>query len=180
MTSSKKSFLGEGLRKALFLDRDGVVNVEKNYLHKIEDFELMDGIIDVCHAYQKEGYLIIIVTNQSGISRGYYSEEDFSRLSEWMVEHFKTLGITLTHIYHCPHHESIDGACACRKPEAGMFLEAQATYGLDMEHSVMIGDNERDIEASLKAGVGENILLSHSAMTSKANKIIHSLRELLC
>ena len=166
--------------KALFLDRDGVVNVEKNYLHKIEDFELIDGIVDVCRAYQENGYLIIIVTNQSGISRGYYTEEDFSRLSHWMVEHFKTLGVTISHIYHCPHHESIDGACVCRKPEAGMFLEAEETYGLDMEHSVMIGDNERDIEASFKAGVGENILLSHTAMTSKADKIIHSLRELLC
>jgi D-glycero-D-manno-heptose 1,7-bisphosphate phosphatase len=180
VTLSKKSFLGAVLPKALFLDRDGVVNVEKNYLHKIEDFELIDGIIDVCRTYQEGGYLIIIVTNQSGISRGYYSEEDFAQLSDWMLEHFKTLGVTITHIYHCPHHESIDGACACRKPEAGMFLEAQATYRLDMAGSVMIGDNERDIEASLKAGVGRNILLSDTVTISKADKIIHSLRELLC
>jgi len=167
------------LPKALFLDRDGVVNVEKNYLHKIEDFELLDGIIEVCHAYQEEGYLIIIVTNQSGISRGYYTEEDFARLSKWMVEHFKTLGVTITHIYHCPHHESIDGVCECRKPEPGMFLEARKEYDLNMEHSVMIGDNERDIEASLKAGVGRNVLLSMDATHSKADRIIHSLRELL-
>ncbi|MGA9045289.1 D-glycero-beta-D-manno-heptose 1,7-bisphosphate 7-phosphatase [Sulfuricurvum sp.] len=167
------------MRKALFLDRDGVVNVEKNYLHKIEEFELMDGIIDVCRAYQDQGCLIIIVTNQSGISRGYYTEEDFALLSEWMVKHFKELGITITRIYHCPHHESIDGACECRKPEPGMLLEAQREYDLDMEHSVMIGDNERDIEASLKAGVGINILLSSEATDSQANRIIHSLRELL-
>ncbi len=168
------------MRKALFLDRDGVVNVEKNYLHKIEDFELVDGIIEVCRAYQEKGYLIIIVTNQSGISRGYYSENDFTLLSQWMIEHFKTLGITITHIYHCPHHESIDGACECRKPEPGMFLEAQRKYNVNMKHSVMIGDNERDIEAAQKAGVGENILLAHNATTSKATKIIRSLRELLC
>lgn len=167
------------MRKALFLDRDGVVNVEKNYLHKIEEFELMDGIVEVCRKYQDQGYLIIIVTNQSGISRGYYTEEDFALLSEWMEKHFKALGITITHIYHCPHHESIDGACECRKPEPGMFLEARKEYGLDMEHSVMIGDNERDIEASLKAGVGINILLSSEATDSQANRIIHSLRELL-
>lgn len=165
--------------KALFLDRDGVVNVEKNYLHKIEDFELMDGILDVCRAYQEQGYLIIIVTNQSGISRGYYTEEDFALLSRWMVEHFKSLGVTITHIYHCPHHESIDGVCACRKPEAGMFLQAQKEYSLNMTESVMIGDNERDIEASLKAGVGMNILLSKTATLSKANRIISSLKELL-
>lgn len=167
------------MRKALFLDRDGVVNVEKNYLHKIEDFELMEGIIDVCRAYAEQGYLIIIVTNQSGISRGYYTEDDFALLSRWMVEHFKALGITITHIYHCPHHESIDGVCECRKPEPGMFLEARKEYDLDMTASVMIGDNERDIEASLKAGVGKNILLSSEALTSQADQIIHSLGELI-
>ncbi|HEX5710165.1 MAG TPA: D-glycero-beta-D-manno-heptose 1,7-bisphosphate 7-phosphatase [Sulfuricurvum sp.] len=172
--------MAAALRKALFLDRDGVVNVEKNYLHKIEDFELVDGILEVCRAYQEKGYLIIIVTNQSGISRGLYTEEDFAILSQWMMEHFKSLGVTITHIYHCPHHESIDGACECRKPEPGMFLEAQKKYDVDMKHSVMIGDNERDIEAALKAGVGENILLSDTVTTSKATKIIPSLRELLC
>ena len=167
------------MNKALFLDRDGVVNVEKNYLHKIEDFELMDGIVEVCRAYAEKGYLIIIVTNQSGISRGYYSEEDFAVLSQWMRDHFKGLGITITHIYHCPHHESIDGACECRKPEPGMFLRAQREYQIDMSASVMTGDNERDIEASLRAGVGMNILLSEQAETSSANTIIRSLREML-
>ena len=167
------------MSKALFLDRDGVVNVEKNYLHKIDDFELVDGIVEVCRAYQERGYLIIIVTNQSGISRGYYTEDDFTILSRWMVEHFGDLGITLTRIYHCPHHESIDGACECRKPEPGMFLEAKKTFDIDMSSSVMIGDNERDIEASIKAGVGKNILLSTEIATSKADQIVHSLRELL-
>ena len=179
MTLSKKSYLGAGLRKALFLDRDGVVNVEKNYLHKIEEFELVEGIVEVCRAYQESGYLIIIVTNQSGISRGYYSEEDFATLSQWMVEHFKTLGITITHIYHCPHHESIDGACECRKPEPGMFLEAQKAYDLDMKMSVMIGDNERDIEAAQRAGVWMNILFSSNVIESKANRVISSLQALL-
>lgn len=167
------------MSKALFLDRDGVVNVEKNYLHKIEDFELMEGILDVCRAYQERGYLIIIVTNQSGISRGYYTEDDFALLSRWMEEHFKEFGITITRIYHCPHHESIDGVCECRKPSPGMFLEAQRDYNLDMAESVMIGDNERDIEAALRAGVGMNILLSSKADHSKANTIIHSLGELI-
>lgn len=167
------------MNKALFLDRDGVVNVEKNYLHKIEDFELMEGIVEVCRAYQEQGYLILIVTNQSGISRGYYTEEDFALLSRWMVDHFKGLGVIIEKIYHCPHHESIDGVCECRKPEPGMFLEARRDYDLDMAASVMIGDNERDIEAAVRAGVGMNILLSSDADTSQANKIIHSLRELL-
>ncbi|HEX5669991.1 MAG TPA: D-glycero-beta-D-manno-heptose 1,7-bisphosphate 7-phosphatase [Sulfuricurvum sp.] len=165
--------------KALFLDRDGVVNIEKNYLYKIDDFELMDGILDVCRQYEANGYLIIIVTNQSGISRGYYTEEDFKRLSQWMVEHFKENGITITYIYHCPHHESIDGECDCRKPEPGMFLEAQRKFDIDMANSVMIGDNERDIEAAIRAGVSTNILLSKEASDSHANRIIRSLKELL-
>lgn len=165
--------------KALFLDRDGVVNIEKNYLHKIDDFELVEGILDVCRRYEANGYLILIVTNQSGISRGYYTEDDFKYLSGWMVEHFKSLGITLTHIYHCPHHESIDGQCDCRKPEPGMFLEAQKDFDIDMKNSLMIGDNERDIEAAIRAGVGNNILLSTDASDSHANRIIRSLKELL-
>lgn len=165
--------------KALFLDRDGVVNVEKNYLYKIDEFELMDGILDVCRHYEAKGYLIIIVTNQSGISRGFYTEDDFKHLSEWMVEHFKSLGITISHIYHCPHHETIDGACECRKPEPGMFLEAQHDFDLDMASSVMIGDNERDIVAAIRAGVGTNILLNTETTESKANRIVQSLKELL-
>lgn len=165
--------------KALFLDRDGVINVEKNYLHKIEDFEWMEGILDVCRTYQNEGYLIIIVTNQSGIARGYYSEEAFQDLSRWMSEQFMQAGIRIAHIYHCPHHESISGACECRKPEAGMFLAARQEYHLDMASSVMIGDNERDIEAAIKAGVGHNILLSETANESKADRIVRHLSELI-
>ena len=165
--------------KALFLDRDGVVNIEKNYLHKIEDFELVEGIVEVCRLYQERGYRVIVVTNQSGIARGMYSEEDFQLLSRWMTDHFAELGITIDRIYHCPHHEEISGACECRKPEPGMFLEAQRDFGLDMGASVMIGDNERDIEAAIRAGVGKNILLSWEADSSKADRIIRSLKELL-
>jgi len=167
------------LPKALFLDRDGVVNVEKNYLHKPEEFELVEGIIDVCRMYQEEGYLIIVVTNQSGIARGYYSEEDFLHLSQWMEAFLKEQGVDLTHIYYCPHHEEISGACDCRKPEPGMFLQAQREYGIDMAASVMIGDNERDITAAKKAGVGTNILLSSEATDSQADRIVRSLGELL-
>lgn len=165
--------------RALFLDRDGVVNVEKNYLHKIEDFELVEGIVEVCRMYAEKGYRIIIVTNQSGIARGMYTEADFQLLSCWMIDHFAALGITIDRVYHCPHHEEISGFCECRKPEPGMFLSAQRDYGIDMASSVMIGDNERDITAARRAGVGTNILLSADATVSGADRIVRSLRELL-
>lgn len=166
-------------RAALFLDRDGVVNVEKNYLHKIEDFEFIEGIFALCKKYEALGYAIVIVTNQSGIARGYYSEEDFEKLSAWMLERFRDEGIEITALYHCPHHPEISGACSCRKPEPGMLLDAAKKYDLDLEASLLVGDSERDITAAHRAGVKETYLFSEEAKSTKATKIIRSLRELI-
>jgi len=166
-------------KPALFLDRDGVINVEKNYLYKIEDFEFIEGIFELCHKYQDLGYLIIVVTNQSGIARGYYSEDDFSDLTRWMVDVFAREGITVTDLYHCPHHPDISGLCSCRKPEPGMLLKAAEEHHIDMEHSLLVGDSERDILAAHRAGVRESYLLSSEAIKSEANKIIKDLKELL-
>ncbi len=167
------------LKPALFLDRDGVVNVEKNYLHRIEDFEFIDGIFELCSLYAQRGYLVVIVTNQSGIARGFYSEADFERLSAWMVGEFKKRGITVAGVYHCPHHPEISGECDCRKPEPGMFIEAASDLGIDLAHSVMVGDSERDIVAAHRAGVPETYLLTGKAVKSEATGTITSLRELL-
>jgi len=144
--------------KALFLDRDGVINVEKNYLYKQEDFEFVDGIFELCEAFAKQGFLIIVVTNQSGICRGYYTQEDFDKLTEWMVEAFRQKGIEIAKVYHCPHHPDFSGSCLCRKPAPGMLLEAQKEFDIDMQHSVMIGDKPSDIEAANRAGVGQAYL----------------------
>ena len=166
-------------RPALFLDRDGVVNVEKNYLHKIEDFEFIEGIFELCKKYQDLGFLIVIVTNQSGIARGYYSEEDFELLSRWMLDVFERENIQITALYHCPHHPDISGACSCRKPEPGMLLEAAKAYDIDLKHSLLVGDSERDITAAHRAGVMETYLFSKEAQGSEATRIIRSLKELL-
>jgi D-glycero-D-manno-heptose 1,7-bisphosphate phosphatase len=168
-----------GKKPALFLDRDGVVNVEKNYLHRIGDFEFIDGIFDVCRAYCERGYRVVIVTNQSGIARGYYSEADFERLTEWMVGEFKKRGIEIAGVYHCPHHPDFSGACSCRKPEPGMLTQAASELRIDLARSIMIGDSERDIAAAHRAGVHEAYLLSGTAEASAATRIISSLRELL-
>jgi len=168
------------MKRALFLDRDGVINVEKEYLYKIEDFEFIDGIIDLCKYYQDLGYLIIVVTNQSGISRAYYSEEDFNNLTNWMIREFSKNSITISKVYHCPHHPNISGECSCRKPEPGMLLNARDEFNIDMYNSVMVGDKERDIEAGLNAGLIETYLYdkSQSVHSSKATKIVNNLNEI--
>ena len=166
-------------RPALFLDRDGVVNIEKNYLHKVEDFEFIDGIFALCKKYQELGYLIVVVTNQSGIARGYYSEEDFTVLTRWMVDVFNREGISISEVYYCPHHPDISGVCSCRKPEAGMLLDAAKTHKIDLKRSLLVGDSERDITAAHRAGVEETYLFSPDANISAATKIIRSLKELV-
>lgn len=145
--------------KALFLDRDGTINVEKNYVFKIEDFEFIDGIFELIKSYQEKGFLIFIITNQAGIARGYYTEEDYKTLTNWMLEQFQKKGITITKVYHCPHHPEITGSCRCRKPNPGMILDAIKEFNIDPVNSVLIGDKKSDILAGEKAGLGKNIYI---------------------
>lgn len=168
------------MKKALFLDRDGVINVEKEYLYKIEEFEFIEGIFDLTRHFSSLGYLIVVVTNQSGIARGYYSEEDFAKLTVWMVEQFKKDGVAIAGVYHCPHHEKITGECSCRKPKPGMLLEAAEELHIDLENSIMVGDKERDIEAASRAGLKESYLFDEAGTVtqSRATKIVDSLEEI--
>jgi len=168
------------MKKALFLDRDGVINVEKAYLYKVEDFEFINGIIDLCLHYESLGFIIIVVTNQSGIARGYYSEEDFSILTSFMIKEFSSHKVNIAHVYHCPHHESISGKCECRKPLAGMLLQANKDYDIDLKNSIIIGDKERDVEAGLNAGLLETYLFDESKLIreSKATKIVYTLDQI--
>ncbi len=146
------------MNKALFLDRDGVVNVEKDYLYKIDDFEFIDGIFELCKYYQNLGYKIFVVTNQSGIARDYYNKDDFEKLSAWLLNEFDKNGINIQKIYFCPHHPDINGSCKCRKPKPGMLLEAAKEFNIDLSQSIIIGDKERDIEAGINAGLSETYL----------------------
>ena len=148
--------------RAIFLDRDGVINLDKNYLYKIEDFEFAEGVFEALRAFQEMGYTLFVVTNQSGIGRGYYSEEDFWRLSRWMLERLRDEGIEIKEIFYCPHRP--DEGCGCRKPEPGMILDAAKKYGIDLERSWMIGDKPSDIEAARRAGVGGAILLENKTL----------------
>jgi D-glycero-D-manno-heptose 1,7-bisphosphate phosphatase len=147
------------VNKALFLDRDGVVNKEKNYLYKIEDFEFIDGVFETCRYFQDKGCLLIIVTNQAGIARGKYTEEDYQILTSWMIKEFEKENIIISKVYHCPHHPEFSGECECRKPNIGMLLEAKKDFDIDMSQSILVGDKNSDIEAGINAGVGMNYLV---------------------
>lgn len=137
------------MNKAIFLDRDGTINVEKHYLYRIEDFEFLPGVIDALRKLQKAGYLLIVITNQSGIGRGYYSEEDFQKLNDWMVTTLREQGITIADVYYCPHLpdaqvEEYRKECSCRKPKLGMYQQAILDYNIQIGHSYAIGDKIRD------------------------------------
>lgn len=147
------------MNKALFLDRDGVINIEKEYLYKIEEFEFIDGVFSRCQHFQENGYLLIVITNQAGIARGKYTEKDFSLLNQWMLQQFNYAGILISKVYHCPHHPEFTGACECRKPKPGMLYQAQKEFNLDLSQCVLVGDKEGDIQAGINAGISRNILV---------------------
>lgn len=150
--------------RALLLDRDGVVNVDKGHVHRIADVAFLPGIFDLCRAAHAMGFLIVIVTNQGGIGRGLYTEGDFRALTAWMERRFAAEGAPIARVYHSPYHPAHGVgpyrlAAECRKPGPGMLLQARADLGLDLSASVLVGDRASDIEAGRRAGVGANVLL---------------------
>jgi D-glycero-D-manno-heptose 1,7-bisphosphate phosphatase len=165
--------------KTIFLDRDGVINKEVGYLHKIKDFEFIDGVFETCHYFKNLGYKIIVITNQSGISRGYYTERDFEILTSWMLAEFKKNDIKILDVLHCPHLPYAN--CNCRKPKPGMLLEAKKIYNINMLESWMIGDKESDISAAISSGISNTILVKSghriNKVDSRANFIIDSINQ---
>ena len=146
--------------KTIFLDRDGVINKDINYLYNINDFIFIDGIFEACQYFRKLEYQIIIITNQSGIARGFYNTQDFQALTQWMLNQFKEKGIQILDIFYCPHGPKSN--CGCRKPQPGMILEAKNKHNINLKLSWMIGDNETDIKAARNSGISNKILLSES------------------
>ncbi len=151
--------------KALFLDRDGVVNEEVGYLHRIEDVRFVPGILSLCKTAMRLGYRLIVVTNQAGIARGFYSEDDFLTLMEWMRAELRQEGVEFDAVYHCPFHpehgvgeyrrEHED-----RKPGTGMLRRAVREFGIELADSVLIGDRCSDIMAANKAGLRRAFLMA--------------------
>ena len=165
--------------KTIFLDRDGVINKEVGYLHKIEDFKFTEGIFDACLFFLRLDYQIIIVSNQSGISRGYYTEDDYKKLTLWMLNQFSLKNISILDSFHCPHGP--DSECSCRKPMPGMLIAARDKFNINMRKSWLIGDKETDIEAANRAGIANTILVKSGHLINESNSnskfIINSIRD---
>lgn len=143
------------MNKAVFLDRDGTINVDKGYLCKKDDFELLPGVVEGLQKLEKTGYLLIIVTNQSGIARGFYTEEDFKELNDYMISMLKQQGVNITDVFYCPHLpdakvKKYRMKCKCRKPKLGMYFEAMKKWRIDLSKSWAIGDKERDCAICLE------------------------------
>lgn len=157
--------------RALLLDRDGVINIDHAYVHKAEDFEFVTGLFDLCIQAAARNYRLVVITNQAGIGRGYYGHPEFLTLTAWMAQRFRERGLNLDQVYYCPHHAEAGLGeyrrdCPSRKPQPGMLLAAREDMGLDLARSVFIGDKAGDMEAGLRAGVGDLLLLGDDPIAS--------------
>lgn len=170
--------------KVAFLDRDGVINEEINYLHKIEDFNYTENCVKGLKRLNTLGYKIIIVTNQAGIARGYYNEEQYQTLTAWYIEDLKKNGVDILDVFHCPHHvqgiiSELSVKCECRKPKPGMLLSAIKKYNINIDDSIMVGDKVSDVEAGLCVGIKQVYLIKGEYVTSHPNyEVLNSLYEI--
>ncbi|MDC0587001.1 HAD family hydrolase [Gammaproteobacteria bacterium] len=155
--------------KALFLDRDGVVNIDYGYVYKTEDFQFLTGIFELAREAISKDYLIFIITNQAGIARGFYGISDFNILSEWMCQKFKSEGVLISKVFFSPYHP-IHGIGEykkddiSRKPNPGMIHQAAEEFNINLNSSILIGDKVSDIKAGLNAGIQTNIYLQASGL----------------
>lgn len=161
------------MNKAVFLDRDGVINKEIGFVYKLEDFIFTNDIIPSLKKLQEAGYIFIVVTNQSGIAKGLYTHENVAIIHKHMLSLFKENNIRIAEIYYCPHHSDIE-PCICRKPDSGMLEKGIARFNIDVTKSFLIGDKERDILAAEKAGVKGILIEADSPIMGIAENIINN------
>ena len=153
------------MSSALFLDRDGVINVNHGYVFQREKFEFIPGIFELIALANQKKWPVIVVTNQSGIARKMYTQDDFLALTKWMLARCRERGAEITDVFWCPHHPTYsqrpeEKNCDCRKPQVGMFLQAQKRFEVDMATSIMIGDKQSDMLAAKNANIGKRILFT--------------------
>ena len=159
------------IKQAVFLDRDGTINVEKEYLYRVEDFEFTTGAVQGIKLLNDAGYFVVVVTNQSGVARGYYDEADVERLHQHIDELLKSAGAHVDAWYYCPHHTSgnqpYNQDCLCRKPLPGMLVKAASDHAIDLDHSWMVGDKIADIQAGLAAGCKPVLVLTGYGLSDR-------------
>ena len=163
-------------RPALFLDRDGVINHDHGYVHRSDEFAWISGIFETVRTANALGLGVIVATNQAGIARGYYTEQQFHALTDWMTAQFAAAGAPLMDVYYCPHHPEgfppYDQVSPFRKPGTGMILQAAAEHALDLGRSVLIGDKESDIAAGKGAGLMKTALFAPQGPQPTAADIV--------
>lgn len=165
------------MKKIVFLDRDGVINEDFAYVSKIEDFNFISGVFEACKKFLALGYELIIITNQSGIGRGYYKEEDFLNLTQYMEKEFENKGIKILKVYYCPHSPNED--CKCRKPKIGMIKQALSDFDISLSESWLIGDKLSDIECAKNANIKNRILIDTKQQENKDFFIAKNLFDTL-
>ncbi|MBQ8945541.1 MAG: HAD family hydrolase [Lachnospiraceae bacterium] len=163
------------MNKAVFLDRDGTINKEKNYLFEINAFEYLPGAVEGMKILSENGFQIVIITNQSGIARGYYGEEDYLKLETWLQNDLRNRGINLTGVYYCPHLpdapiKKYAKRCSCRKPETGLFYQAAEELDIDIDSSYAVGDRLRDCEIA-RTTKCKGILIGHTEENDVINEV---------
>lgn len=170
-------------QKFILFDRDGVINVEKSYLHKISDFEYEKNVVESLLEFQKMGYRLIIITNQAGIAKGYYSEDDYFKLERFIENDLKEKGITIEKTYFCPHHPEGQGKyrtdCTCRKPGTGNFEKAVREFNIDIEKSFMVGDRVTDLIPAQKMGFGTFLITTGYGLENIGKLEENSLKSVI-
>jgi len=164
------------MKKALFLDRDGTITVDKGFVHKKEDLELLPGVAEAIRLANEHGFMVVVVTNQSGVARGYFTEEDVQTFNAYLAQILAEQGARIDAFYYCPHHpeapvETYRKACSCRKPRPGLLLQAAQELDIDLSQSWMVGDSPRDVEAGKRAGC-KTILLE------KGKDLLQAIKEI--
>ena len=167
-------------KKLCLLDRDGVLNVDKDYLHKSEDVEWIPGSREAIAWLNRQGFLVIVVTNQSGVARGYFTEDTVRKLHGWMAAEVKKSGGEIAAFYYCPHLpgaavKQYDMSCNCRKPKPGMVLQALKDFGVQPRNAFLVGDSPRDIEAAEAAGV-KGFLYAGGSLLELTQKIVQDIK----
>ena len=171
------------MEKIIFLDRDGTINEEVHYLYRPEDMRFLPGAAEGIAMFNQAGFLVVVVTNQAGVARGYYTEEDVERLHSFMNEKLKKYGAHIDHFFICPHHPTAgippyNISCSCRKPETGLLKQAERWHQVDKSHSYMIGDKLADVQAGKKYGISS--ILVATGYGAEHHQLVEEGKEKLC